>query len=193
MAITMADEPFKTTVLLIRHAKSTPNQDIPEAQWPLSSTGREQAVHLADQLCGYGLTAIVSSPYKRAVDTVNPLAERLGFSIRLVEDLRERKLREGARDDWEALTARSWADFSFALPNCETGFDAQKRIRNSLDQLAREYPSQTIAACSHGNAIGLFLNTIDPGFGHAQWQVMKNPDIFRVTWDGALWRQNVLL
>jgi 2,3-bisphosphoglycerate-dependent phosphoglycerate mutase len=188
----MADEPLKTTVLLIRHAKSAPNPDIPEAQWPLSPVGHEQAVRLADQLCGYGITAIVSSPYRRAVDTVNPLAERLGFPMRLVEDLRERKLREGVRDDWESLTARSWADFSFALPNCESGFDAQKRICGTLDRLAREYPGQTIAACSHGNAISLFLNAIDPAFGHAQWRAMRNPDIFHVTWDGALWRQNGL-
>ena len=135
----MTDKPLKTTVLLIRHAKSAPNPEIPEAEWPLSALGHEQAAGLADQQCGYGITAVVSSPYRRAIDTVSPLAERLGFSIRVVGDLRERKLREGISDDWEALTARSWADFSFALPNCESAFDAQRRIQNSLDQLAREY------------------------------------------------------
>jgi 2,3-bisphosphoglycerate-dependent phosphoglycerate mutase len=192
MDYVMADEALKSTVLLIRHAKSTPKEEIPEADWPLSQLGHEQAVGLADQLCGYGITAVVSSPCRRAIDTVSPLAERLGFSVRLVDDLRERKLREGIRDDWEALTARSWADFSFALPNCESAFDAQKRMQNALDHLTREYPGQTIAACSHGNAISLFLNTIDPGFGHAQWQAMKNPDIFRVTWDGRLWRESGL-
>jgi 2,3-bisphosphoglycerate-dependent phosphoglycerate mutase len=188
----MADDPLQTTVLLIRHAKSAPDQTLPEAQWPLSPLGREQAVLLADQLSGYGITAVVSSPYRRAVDTVSPLAERLYVPVRLVDDLRERKLREGIRDDWDALTARSWADLSFALPNCESGLDAQKRVRGSLNQLAHEYPGQTIAACSHGNAISLFLNSIDPSFDHTQWQAMKNPDIFRVTWDGTLWGQSEL-
>jgi broad specificity phosphatase PhoE len=188
----MNDAPSKTTVLLIRHAKSAPNSKTPEAEWPLSALGHEQAVHLADQLSGYGIGAIVSSPYWRAIDTVGPLAGRLGFSVRPVEGLRERKLREGIRDDWEALTARSWADFSFALPNCESGFDTQKRMQNTLNQLAREYPGQTVAACSHGNAISLFLNSIDQGFGHAQWQAMKNPDVFYVTWDGSLWRRTDL-
>jgi broad specificity phosphatase PhoE len=186
----MAADVLKTDLLLIRHARSAPKQDIPEAQWPLSALGREQAAELADQIAGQGITAIASSPYLRAVDTVRPLAERLGLTIRLLDDLRERKLREGVRDDWEALTAKSWAGFSFALPNCESGFKAQKRMSRALDQLAREYPGQTIAICSHGNAIGLFLNSLDPGFGHAQWQAMKNPDIFHLTWDGAFRRHS---
>jgi len=43
---------------------------------------------------------------------------------------------------------------------------------------------------SHGNAIGLYLNLLDPTFGFDNWRVMRNPDLFRLvfqdrrmTWD----------
>ena len=45
------------------------------------------------------MAAIYSSPYPRAVQTVEPLSRRLGFEIGLVDDLRERLLSLGALPD----------------------------------------------------------------------------------------------
>lgn len=175
-----------TTMFLIRHAESSPSRDLPEPDWPLSPLGRRQADALADTLADAGITRVISSPYIRAVDTVRPLAERIGCPVLLRSDLRERKLREGMRDDWPDLIRKAWADFDFAMPNCESGFDCQRRMRGCLEDLAQEYAGSTMAVCSHGNAIGLFLNAIEPSFGFAEWQSMKNPDVFRIVWrDGC--------
>ena len=40
----------KTEIFLVRHAESTSSKDIPEADWPLSPTGVQQAQHLAEAL-----------------------------------------------------------------------------------------------------------------------------------------------
>jgi 2,3-bisphosphoglycerate-dependent phosphoglycerate mutase len=171
-----------TTTVLIRHAESRPNNDLPESDWPLSSLGRRQAGSLAVKLSKSRISHVVSSPYIRAIDTVRPLADIVKCHVEVNHDLRERKLCDEFRSDWYKLLKRAWSDFSFALPNCESGLDCQLRIQNCLHELAKQHIGKTIAVSSHGNAIGLFLNLIDPNFGFEQWERMQNPDVFLIDW-----------
>jgi len=174
----------RTTIVLIRHAESYPSNDIPEPEWPLSERGIEQAEWLSEQLKTSCIDVIVSSPFRRAVETLYPLASRLGCVIKEDAQLRERKLCEGQRDDWYQLVRRAWTDFSFALPNCESGISCQERMRACLARLAEKYCGRVVAACSHGNAIGLYLSTIDPAFGFDDWSKMRNPDAFWIEYYG---------
>ena len=174
-----------TSMLLIRHADSSPSRNSPESDWPLSDLGRRQAATLADSLAGTEIAAVASSPYLRALDTVRPLADRSGRSVAVRDDLRERKLCDSLRDDWLDLLRKAWDDFAFALPDCESGCACQRRVRKCLADLAQEHEGLTIAVCSHGNAIGLFLNSIDPSFGFRQWAGMTTPDMFRIVWQGG--------
>lgn len=71
------------TLLLLRHADAGDR-----AAWtgddlarPLSATGRRQSEDLARMLAARGLTRILSSPAKRCVDTVTPLASLLGLDV----------------------------------------------------------------------------------------------------------------
>jgi 8-oxo-(d)GTP phosphatase len=78
-------------VLLVRHAKAGERGrwDGPDRLRPLTEKGWEQARRLCDQLAGYGATRVVSSPYVRCVQTVEPLAERLGLSVEESDALAE--------------------------------------------------------------------------------------------------------
>ena len=177
-------------ILLVRHARSAPGDDVPEAEWPLSAEGSRQAEELARTLASRRIDHIYSSPYRRAVDTVKPLAARRKLPVKLVPDLRERKLTEALRGDWEALLRQSWNDHDLALPGGESGRIAQTRVHEALFELAQRHPGNTLVVASHGNAIGLFLNKLDPSFGFAEWKAMRNPDIFSVTWCESGWRRN---
>lgn len=71
------------TLLLVRHADAGDR-----AAWtgddlarPLSATGRRQSEELAGMLAGRDLTRILSSPAKRCVDTVAPLAAAIGLDV----------------------------------------------------------------------------------------------------------------
>ena len=172
----------KTTTILIRHAESVPSRDLPESDWPLSKLGFEQATALADELPSTPIDRVYSSPYLRALDTVKPLAQNFGRPVEVRTDLRERKLCDGMRDDWMDLLERSWRDFAFSLPGCESGFECQQRVRRCLEDIARENEGLTVAVSSHGNAIGLFLNSVDSDFRYEQWRSMRNPDIFAIEW-----------
>jgi len=184
-----------TELLLIRHAESAPSRDIPEADWPLSPTGVQQAQQLAAALQRWKIDAVFASPYARAKATVEPFTRAVGLSVHVIADLRERRLTEGRRDDWLTLLWQAWADFNFALPHCESSYDCQQRMRHCLEQLAANHRGQTLAVCSHGNAIALYLNSIDNTFGFEAWAAMKNPDIFRVTYNAGrpFWHKSFTL
>lgn len=76
---------------LVRHAKAGRRRDWdgPDQGRPLSKKGRRQAEGLVDLLADRPVTSILSSPYARCVETVQPLADKLGLPVDLVPALAE--------------------------------------------------------------------------------------------------------
>jgi phosphohistidine phosphatase SixA len=78
-------------LLLVRHgsagSRSRWQQD--DRLRPLDKRGRRQAEGLVDALSGYPIDRIVTSPYARCVQTVQPLALRVGIEIEKREELAE--------------------------------------------------------------------------------------------------------
>jgi 8-oxo-(d)GTP phosphatase len=76
-------------MLLLRHASAGERLAMPEhdAARTLDRVGRAQAVRLPDALSGFPIGRIVSSPLARSVETVAPLARRLGLDVELREEL----------------------------------------------------------------------------------------------------------
>lgn len=79
------------TIYLVRHAKAGNRRD-----WhgeddlrPVSPSGQEQADAIADALTNVGVERIVSSPYVRCRQTVDPLAQRLRLPVELSDALAE--------------------------------------------------------------------------------------------------------
>jgi 8-oxo-dGTP diphosphatase len=78
-------------MFLVRHAKAGNRR-----QWssdddlrPLSRAGRAQAEAIADALAGERITRVVSSPYVRCRQTLDPLAQRLRVPLELSDALAE--------------------------------------------------------------------------------------------------------
>src|SRR5262249_52503159 len=142
-----------TTLYLVRHAESAPDFTIPEADWPLSDTGRAQAATLAEHARSFGATRLISSPYRRAMETLDPIARALALPIEPIDDLRERHMRDGYVEDWDAMLRELWRDLDARLPNCESGMQCRRRVVRCIDDLALAHAGETLVACSHGNAI----------------------------------------
>jgi 2,3-bisphosphoglycerate-dependent phosphoglycerate mutase len=178
-------------VILIRHAEpvlpGTPG--VSDDDRPLTDAGRAAAEELAAEFDGYGLTAIYSSPYLRAVQTVNPLAQRRGLEVQLLTDLRERRLSRGPLDDWRATLEQAWTDADFAAPGGESGREAQRRAVALLDLLRSRHPDGgRLVLGSHGNLISLILQALEPEVDFAFHMAMPNPAVYRLTHDGIRWR-----
>jgi 8-oxo-dGTP diphosphatase len=79
------------TVYLVRHAKAGSRKawSGDDELRPLSKAGNAQARALAKMLAGNGITRVLSSPYVRCRQTVEPLAQRIGVPVELSDALRE--------------------------------------------------------------------------------------------------------
>ncbi len=79
----------RPSIVLVRHARSVPptlagpGDDLR----PLTDTGKAQAERLAPTLATLEPTAMVSSPYLRAVQTLEPTGRILGMPIRIDQQL----------------------------------------------------------------------------------------------------------
>jgi 8-oxo-dGTP diphosphatase len=84
------------TSFLVRHAKAGSRErwTAPDRDRPLTDPGKIQASALA-RLLAPGTRAISSSPYRRCVETVAPLAAAVSLSIE-----EEDRLAEGADPEW---------------------------------------------------------------------------------------------
>jgi phosphohistidine phosphatase SixA len=79
------------TSVLVRHASAGDRRhwDGDDRLRPLDPRGRRQAAELVALLEPVAVHRIVSSPYTRCVETVEPLAEALGLSVELDDRLAE--------------------------------------------------------------------------------------------------------
>lgn len=122
---------MKNTYYLIRHAHSIYSPD--EWNRPLSQKGQASLSQL-NMLESKPISAIYSSPYKRAIETVEPLAQTLGLSIQLDKRLIERKLSSQSIFDqaFEATLKQLWKNPAISLPGGESNLTAQKRALSFL-------------------------------------------------------------
>jgi len=169
-------------IYLIRHAESSPSKETPESQWPLSEKGRGQAEDLVSQLKNINIDLAFSSPYPRAIDTIQPLATNRNLTVKTIDEFRERKLSEGMIDNWLEELEQTWKDFDYKLPRGESSNECQKRFYDALKIVTDKYKGKNIAIASHGNAIALFLNRISSSFTFDDWKQMGNPDVYEVNY-----------
>ena len=167
-----------TTFYLVRHAHAEWRVDETQS---LSARGREDADLVAGILQAYPITHIYASPYRRAAETLEPLAARLDLPIEELSALRERRLAGEKVDDFPGAVEAAWRDPTFAHPGGETNAAAQQRGVAAILELQEQYPAAHIVLGTHGNLLALSLQHFDPSFDYAFWQALTIPDIYRLS------------
>lgn len=155
--------PNRTNVYFIRHAE--PNyhnhNDLTRELREKGLRDRELVTaFLADKKVG----VVLSSPYKRAVDTVGHFASKYGFSIMTIQDFRERKVDSGWIDDFEAFTRRQWEDFGYKRKDGEALAEVQTRNVSALQDILTRHTGKTIVIGSHGTALSTIVHHYQPRF-----------------------------
>ncbi|MBA4538205.1 histidine phosphatase family protein [Bacillus aquiflavi] len=163
------------TIYLVRHGKA---EGQPFSA-PLTDKGREQARALVDFFKDRQVDKIYSSPYKRAVETITPVAENKKLNIIEDDRLSERVLSNTSFSDWQEKLKASFADFELVFEGGETQASGMKRAVSILeDVLAAKH--QHIILVSHGNLTTLLLRYFNQQFGYHELMEMTNPDVFEV-------------
>jgi len=169
-------------IYLIRHCSATGQEPLAE----LTNEGKEKALELVPILEGFHIDHIISSPYKRAVQTVKPFSDSKGILIVIDDNLQERVLSTDSMDDWLEQLEKTFIDSDLTFSGGESSSQALKRIRKVLDEVFENEQMNRVAIVSHGNIISLLINHYDQTFGFTQWQQMKNPDIFVLEQDHGI-------
>ena len=114
-------------VYLLRHVKAGERDGFrePDELRAVSKTGRKQAVAIAQMVGDVPFTRLVSSPFLRCIQTLEPIAEARGLDITIARELSEGQGPAGA-EAWVLATA---ADGPAAL--CTHG-DVMRELVESL-------------------------------------------------------------
>src|SRR5262245_33941461 len=123
-----------SSIIFVRHCQSSGQR--PED--PLTEQGSAEAERLVAQLSSLGVDAIYSSPYARAVQTIEPFAAATKLPINIDFRLRERLLSAEPLDDWLIHIERSFADFDHRAPGGETLREAQARGLAAIQDICGE-------------------------------------------------------
>lgn len=161
-------------IYLIRHCKATGQE--PQAE--LTNEGREKALELVPILEKLHIDHLISSPYKRTIQTITPFAKRAEIPILIDEDLQERVLSAEPMKDWLEQLERTFIEKELVFAGGESSNHALTRIRKVVHSIFENKQMHHVGIVSHGNILSLLINHYDPAFGFTQWQRMKNPDIF---------------
>ncbi len=149
------------TFLIVRHGEAEGNRDhrfIGQEDVPLSPLGLQQAEAVGERLADLAIEQIVSSDLQRAVDTVRPLARRLGLEIQT--DSRFREIDNGAwrgllpteiADRWPDLWARYRNGEDVPRPDGETWAEVRRRVVGALRSVAHAAADDRLIVIStHG-------------------------------------------
>jgi 2,3-bisphosphoglycerate-dependent phosphoglycerate mutase len=166
---------MQSTVIFVRHCESS--GQAPDA--PLTVKGFADARDLAQRLASLGIDAIYSSPYARAVQTIEPFAATRNLPIFIEPRVRERLLSAQPLDDWLDHIRLSFEDFDHRAPGGETMREAQARGLAALQRICDDGATNA-AVVSHGNLLCSLLNRLDRRFGFDAWRAMPNPALYRV-------------
>jgi 2,3-bisphosphoglycerate-dependent phosphoglycerate mutase len=171
---------MRTNLYFVRHAHSIYTPD--ELVRPLSEKGMQDARKVAELLKQEPIDRVLSSPYKRAVQTVEGITES---QIELVDDFRERTLSSGSVPDFAYAIQKVWQNEGFAWEGGESNLEAQARGVKKTLELLHTYAGENIAIGTHGNIMVLIMNHFDRAYDFQFWKTLAMPDIYKLSFDGS--------
>jgi probable phosphoglycerate mutase len=158
------------TIYLVRHGENPANITMEFASrnidYPLNEKGREQAQQTGEYLAGKGIQEIYASPLKRAWETAQIIAGRLGLPVTEVEQFREIEVGDL---EGQPVTPELWmqhddiffrwlsGDADAAFPNGDNYHTLWGRMRAGLAQITQGKQNRKIVVVAHG---GLFTATM---------------------------------
>ncbi|QNR67510.1 histidine phosphatase family protein [Paenibacillus peoriae] len=174
---------MKTFIYMVRHGES-PKTEGNERTRGLTDKGKSDAFQITELLRGEGIEVFVSSPYQRAILTIQELAQCSGQEVLIFEDLKERIFSsEGNRmpdDELFPLLDKSFSDPNFALREGESNAVCQNRSITVLKELLKIYRGRKVALGTHGAVMTLMMGYYDKQYDLNFLLHTSKPDVYRM-------------
>ena len=182
-----------TTVYFVRHAEADAYFSDQRTR-PLTEKGLQDRKLVTTFFQHKNIDAVLSSPFKRAIDTIAEFSDNNGFDVELVEDFQERKgdsgLAWGNGDKMSDIKLadikRQWSDFSYTYSDGECYAKVQARNIAALNSVLARYKNKTIVIGTHGISLSMIINYYDSAFGFEEFMKMVyiTPWIVKIKFHG---------
>ncbi|MFT4143382.1 MAG: histidine phosphatase family protein [Mobilitalea sp.] len=161
-----------TTIYFVRHAEPDfkNHDDLTRA---LTEKGKRDIALVNAYLEDKHIDVVLSSPYRRAIETVEDFADTLNIKVTIIGDFRERKVDSCWIEDFIGFAKKQWEDFDYKLSDGECLSEVQKRNIAALEKVMIEYKNKNIVVGSHGTALSTILNYYDSSFGFSNFNDIK--------------------
>ena len=125
----------------------------------LTETGVQQAEKLAEILNEKNIDIILSSPLKRAIQTSEIIAKKLGLPIKIDERLIEQNygIYEGEDRKNEGFLNNK-RNFAYRYPGGESMMQVVYRVYSLIEEIKNTYSDKTVLLVCHGGVLRI-LNT----------------------------------
>lgn len=174
-----------TTIYFVRHAESDINIRDGESR-PLTEKGLKDAKNIIPLFREIEIDRVYSSPYKRAVDTVSPLANIRKLEIEVIDDFKERRSDTVKSVELSELIKRQWDDFTYTLSDGECYSDVQSRNIKALARVLSENEGGTVVIGTHGISLCTMIHFYHPiSLKNLGRILLTMPYIARMRFDGG--------
>lgn len=160
-------------IYLVRHCEAEGQP--PESK--LTGHGIEQAIHLAKFFSHTKIDQIIASPFKRAIQSVEPTSRDKNLQIEVDDRLAERTLSTANLSNWLEDLKATYDDLSLKFEGGESSEEATSRALNVVNEVVQN-DFEKIILVTHGNLMSLILSHFDDKFGFEGWRKLSNPDVF---------------
>ncbi|AYF07752.1 MULTISPECIES: histidine phosphatase family protein [Bacillus] len=159
---------MSTYIYMVRHGES-PKLEGNERTSGLTEKGSLDAHRVTDILKTEGIDTFISSPYKRAVLTIEKSADFYEKEVVVYENLKECMFLSEDKiiSDKEVypLVKNMFSDPDFALTEGESYKDCQRRIVKVLKEILMDFQGQKVVIGTHGLVMTLMMNYFDNQYG----------------------------
>ena len=174
-----------TQLILVRHGRTAWNKEPRfrgQADISLDDTGLAQAQATAVRLSQFPITAVYSSPLKRAMATAKPIADKFGLAVEphnglidinfgRLQGLPPQQVRE---QDSDLLDAWLTEPHKVNFPDGECLNDVRDRFTGALNELTTRHTDETIVLLSHMVALKVALCVVLGLDNSHFWQIAQD-------------------
>jgi len=155
---------------------------------PLTERGMADRLSVTRFLWDKHISAVFSSPYKRATDSISDFASKAGLKIQIVDEFRERECDSDwdKKNDFYSLFQRQWANFDYTISDGESLRTVQNRNIQALSNILKQNIGENIVIGTHGLALSTIINYYDKSYGYEDFVKMLPicPYAVKMVFDG---------
>ncbi|MGH0431415.1 histidine phosphatase family protein [Bacillus hominis] len=172
-----------TYIYMVRHGES-PKLEGNERTRGLTEKGHMDVRRVTEILKAEGIDTFISSPYNRAMLTIEESANFYEKEIVVYENLKECRFssRDKIVSDKEVypLVKSMFSNPEFALTEGESYAECQRRVVKVLEEVLIHFQGHKIVIGTHGLVMTLMMNYFDNQYGLEFLMNTSKPDIYKM-------------